>query len=71
MGEVEVVYGENGCGERMGRGAKGVGERGDLEGCCQNGVWEFEKANGNVAQDGTHKLYRHPKGLHVGLNGMR
>lgn len=59
-GEIEVVYGEDGGGERMGRGAEGLGEGDHLDGCCQIGRWEVEEPS--VAQDGTFKSYRQPKG---------
>lgn len=43
VGKVKVVYGENGSGKRMGRGAEGLGEGRDLDRCCQEWIWEFDK----------------------------
>lgn len=63
VGEVEVVYGEDGCGERTRRGAEGVGEGGDLGGVVRE-LWKGvgREQSRIVAQDGSHEISRQLKG---------
>ena len=77
VGEVEVVYGEDGCGERMRREAEGVGEGGDLEGAVRE-LWKGvgREQTRIVAQDGSYEISRQLKGgsafishrIHTGLD---